>query len=54
MNSWQKDIRSCYKYNIENVSNHFLIKAGMYYWKEKSLNMKLIIKHTETAFEQKC
>ena len=42
MNFWQKDLRSCCKYNIENVSNYFLVKAEMCHWKVKSLNVKLI------------
>ena len=45
-------MRSCYKYNIENVS--FLIKAECVIKKIKSLKVKSInykTYHTETAFE---
>ena len=34
-------MRSCYKYNIENVSNYFLIKAGMCYWKDKFIKSEI-------------
>ena len=33
-------MRSCYKSNIENVSN-FLIKAGMCYWKGKIIKSEI-------------
>ena len=45
-------MRSCYKYNIDNVSNYFLIKAGMCYFEIiKSLKVKLIKykRYTETV-----
>ena len=41
MKFWQKDMRSCYKYGIENVSNYFLIKAGMCYWKDKIIKCEI-------------
>ena len=48
-------MRSCCKYNIENVNNYFLIKTEMCYWEDKkSLKVKLIKHKTyETAFEWK-
>ena len=33
----KNDKRSCYKYNIENVSNFFRIKTGMCHWKDKKI-----------------
>ena len=35
-NFWWKNARSYYKYNIENVSNCFLINVGMCYWNGKN------------------
>ena len=34
-------MRLCYKYNIENVNNYFLIKAGMCYRKDKIIKSKI-------------
>ena len=31
----------CYKSNIENVSNYFLIKAGMCFWKDKIIKSEV-------------
>ena len=50
-------MRWCYKYNIENASNYFLIKTGMccrIIEKIKFLKVKLIkyeTYHTENGFE---
>ena len=34
-------MRSCYKYNIENVSNYFLIKTRMCHLKDKIIKSKI-------------
>ena len=34
-------MRSCYKYNTENVSNYFMIQAGMCYWKDKIIKSEI-------------
>ena len=39
-------MRSCYKYNFENMGNYFLMKAGTRYWKDKNKS-QIIQKSTE-------
>ena len=41
MNFWWKDMRSCCKYNIENVNNYFLIKTEMCYWEDKIIESEV-------------
>ena len=49
MNLWQKDLRLCCKYNIEDAGDYFSLKLECVVEKIKSLNVKLI--YYKTAFE---